>query len=142
MRELGTYKRWREIVELNPGLDSSKLLVGKEIRLPGPAPAGTEAVAASVQPAREARGERKEPAAARTYAVRSGDSLWKIAARTLGDGERWKEIAALNPRTNPDRLVVGEELRLPDGARSATESAAPVVASSTPAAARKRGRVR
>lgn len=33
-RELGTSKRWREILDLNPGLDPNKLFVGKSILLP------------------------------------------------------------------------------------------------------------
>ncbi len=76
--------------------------------------------------------------------VRSGDSMWKIAQRTLGNGDRWREIANLNPRTNADHLVVGEELRLPGGARSSGEAAPPVVAANSRAATRsdKRGRVR
>ena len=35
-RELGSSKRWREIVELNPGLDPNRLLVGARLRLPVP----------------------------------------------------------------------------------------------------------
>jgi len=32
----------------------------------------------------------------RTYTVEDGDSLWRIAERQLGDGQRWREIYALN----------------------------------------------
>lgn len=39
----------------------------------------------------------------RVYTVREGDSLWEIAVRRVGDGERWREIFALNRgRTQPD----------------------------------------
>lgn len=46
--------------------------------------------------------------------VQRGDSLWKIAARELGDGQRWRELLAGN-RTiaNPDNIQVGAEIRLP-----------------------------
>jgi nucleoid-associated protein YgaU len=45
--------------------------------------------------------ERKQPAssagsAAPSRTVQPGESLWSIAERELGDGERWREIAALN----------------------------------------------
>jgi DNA-binding SARP family transcriptional activator len=36
------------------------------------------------------------PAAARTVTVRPGDCLWTIAARYLGNGEKYPEISALN----------------------------------------------
>lgn len=39
----------------------------------------------------------------RAYTVLEGDSLWEIAVSRLGDGERWREIFALNRgRTQPD----------------------------------------
>jgi DNA-binding SARP family transcriptional activator len=50
------------------------------------------------------------------------DSLWRIAARTLGDGARWPEIFQLNKGksqphghtlTNPSVIFPGEELALP-----------------------------
>jgi len=51
----------------------------------------------------------------REYTVRAGDSLWKIAAENLGDGNRYKEIAKLNGDVLDDehRIVVGMRLRLP-----------------------------
>jgi 5'-nucleotidase len=49
----------------------------------------------------------------REYVVRENDTLWKIAARTLGDGNRFKEIADLNRNINPDNLVVGTKIKLP-----------------------------
>ena len=42
-----------------------------------------------------------------------GDSLWKIAEETYGDGERWTEIAKANKLRRPNLIQVGEELELP-----------------------------
>jgi nucleoid-associated protein YgaU len=51
----------------------------------------------------------------RDYVVKSGDSLWKIAAMQLGNGSRYEEIAELNSDVLPDResLTVGMHLKLP-----------------------------
>lgn len=122
-RELGSARRWQEIVAANPGLDPGRLQVGKTIRIPGAEPAsGARAASAPVK-------AEKGPASApsdepRTWKVGKGENLWKIAARALGDGKRWPEIAALNPRVNPDKLVLGQVLNLPTGsARKAAPAA-------------------
>lgn len=51
----------------------------------------------------------------RTYTVQKGDCLWSIAARQLGDGRRWQEIYDRNRDilSNPHRIYVGQQLRLP-----------------------------
>lgn len=49
------------------------------------------------------------------YTVQPGQSLWSIADRILGNGERYREILRLNPqlRGDPARLHPGQELTLP-----------------------------
>ncbi len=47
------------------------------------------------------------------YTVQSGDTLWKIAQQTLGDGSRYMEIARLNNLPNPNQISVGQILQLP-----------------------------
>jgi len=51
----------------------------------------------------------------RWYVVREGDSLWKIAAEQLGNGNRYKEISKLNPDilADEDNLTVGMRLKMP-----------------------------
>lgn len=53
------------------------------------------------------------PKAARTYTVKRGDTLGSIAARLLGKSSRYKEIAALNGIRDPNRISVGQVLKLP-----------------------------
>lgn len=138
MRELGTMKRWKEILEINPGLRADHLVVGKSILLP--------AGSASPQPRRskEPKPESKPKLASAetggTYLVREGDSLWKISERLLGDGSRWKEIAKLNAKIDVDRLHPGMVLRVPAGAKARDLPASPAVAANLQTASR--GRVR
>lgn len=48
----------------------------------------------------------------RAYTVKSGDSLWAIALRELGDGSRYKEIRSLNGLSG-NTIYVGQTLKLP-----------------------------
>ena len=49
------------------------------------------------------------------YVVKEGDSLWRIAADQLGDGNRYKEIVKLNSDklSSEDDIQVDMELKLP-----------------------------
>lgn len=48
-----------------------------------------------------------------TYTVKSGDSLWGIAVRMLGNGNRYKEIAELNGISAPYIIYPNQILRIP-----------------------------
>lgn len=55
------------------------------------------------------------PVPSGAYIVQNGDSLWRIAARNLGNGLRWNEIYQLNANqlANPNLLYTGQTLQLP-----------------------------
>ena len=62
--------------------------------------------------------EPERPAArpqVKTYIVKSGDCLWNIAKKQLGDGNRWKEIHNLNldKISNPNLIHAGLVLVMP-----------------------------
>lgn len=72
---------------------------------------------------------------ARTYTVKSGDTLQRIAQRELGRASRWQEIARLNNLPPPHTIRLGQQLNLPDAQTGlipltpiqATNSSPPVV---------------
>ncbi len=50
----------------------------------------------------------------RVYTIQSGDSLWSIAQKQLGNGSRFNEIIKLNSKlTAKSNLVVGSKIKLP-----------------------------
>lgn len=48
-----------------------------------------------------------------SYTIQKGDSLWKIAERHYGNGQRWQDIVAANPGLVPEKLPVGKTIVLP-----------------------------
>lgn len=52
---------------------------------------------------------------ARSYVVKAGDTLSKIAKDLLGDADRWPEILEANKDkiTDPDEIKEGQELNIP-----------------------------
>ncbi len=58
-------------------------------------------------------GEAPEPEG-KTYTVKKGDSFWKIAAEQLGNGTRYKELAAFNGMDVTDTIYAGQVLKLPE----------------------------
>lgn len=55
-----------------------------------------------------------KPPAQRTYTVKRGDTLSGIALKTLNNANRYKEIAKLNGITNPNLILPGQILKLPN----------------------------
>ena len=70
----------------------------------------------SAEPTQPTQPEKpSQPASSDTYTVVSGDSLWKIASKQLGNGNRWTEIYDLNKDTvkSPSVIFVGQILKMP-----------------------------
>lgn len=87
---LGDSKRYPEIKSLN-GLSSDKIKAGQVLKIP----------AESVNSSNTAK-----------YIVKKGETLWSIATKMLGNGERFKEIMSLNGLSS-SVIQEGQELTLP-----------------------------
>lgn len=125
--QLGDADRWPELVDLNPVVadDPDLIYAGTVLRLPAAADPA-EAVTTT-----------------RAYTVRPGDTLSSIAARELGDAERYPEIFEASKNTvqsdgrqvtHPDVIDVGQVLTIPGSAApvATTTDAAPAKAAPAP----------
>jgi LysM repeat protein len=76
----------------------------------------------------------KEPEAAKpvdytgfeTYTVKKGDTLWKIAQKTMGSGNQYKAIMTLN-QLSSDKLKIGQVLKIKEKADSKEETSSPAL---------------
>ena len=96
----------RAIQDANPGVEPTRLKIGQKLVIPARTASATTAAA----PTNGATG------AAKTYTVKSGDTLQAIARR---NGVTVKELQAANNLTTT-RITVGQKLRIPS-----KETAAP-----------------
>jgi nucleoid-associated protein YgaU len=120
-REYGAGALWKRILDANREeiKDPNRLPVGKEIVIPPlEAPEGPRTAATTVRPALSHTTEVTTlPALARTYTVESGDTLDRIAAKTLGSAQRWRAILEANRDKLADETSIrpGQQLVIPAG---------------------------
>lgn len=109
-KHLGSAALWEDLLDANKDqLDSPEALrVGMKLKMPaGASPVQTGSVA------QQTPTPTRTPS--KTYTVKPGDNLTDIAQKTLGDGDKWRRVYEANrdKLKSPDRLIVGQELRIP-----------------------------
>jgi LysM repeat protein len=97
----------RAIAEVNPGVDSSRLKIGQKLKIPA-----SSAARAATNGGGTAAGDEK------TYTVKSGDTLMKIAK---SHGVTVKALRSAN-NLRTDRITVGQKIKIP--AKTAAQPAA------------------
>ncbi len=60
---------------------------------------------------------------ATTHTIASGETFSSLAAKLYGDQKYWVAISQANPLIDPERLRVGQEIRLPDPAEVSGDAA-------------------
>ena len=120
-RTLGSKNRWTEIRDLNHGVEARSLRVATKLVLPASANVSKSAAAPKAQePAKKpavapaSKGSKASSGSGDTYVVRKGDTLKSISERLLGSSARWKDLAASNPKLDPNHISVGTTLQLPE----------------------------
>lgn len=130
---------WRIIAEHNKGKVRDNGQVNESVRLVVPnraglAQLGPDFIPVAREGARPVSAQTARPAtASKGYTVQAGDTLTKIASKTLGDGARWKEIFDANKKTlkTPEALSVGMELVIPGQQGSASGTVQPLMGGRT-----------
>jgi LysM repeat protein len=95
-KTMGAGSKYKAIMTLN-SLSSEKLKVGQVLKIREKAKDSTAA---------------EKPPAYTEYTVKKGDSLWRIAAKHLGSGNRYKEIMTASGMSS-DKLKIGQKLKIP-----------------------------
>ena len=107
---LGSAGRWDELLDANRDQleTATDLRVGMKLKLP--------ADANLPRVSNQSRSNTPTPnRSSKTYTVKAGDNLTKIAEKTLGNGDKWREIFDANRDTlsSADQVKVGQTLRIP-----------------------------
>ncbi len=109
-KHLGSATRWQDLMDANRDKldDPQGLQVGMKLRLPGAADSTPATTSTPGKTPKPNSGDQ-------TYTVRPGDNLTEIAEKTLSDGGKWQVIYQANRDRlkSPDRLIVGQKLRIP-----------------------------
>ncbi len=108
----GSQSYTQRLVQANPDVDPRRMQIGTVLRVP---PLGSPSEP-EARPTASTRTRAPRSATATQYVVASGDTLYDIASRKLGDGARWREIHEINGSvigTDPHALKVGMVLDLP-----------------------------
>lgn len=139
---LGNGARWTEIAEANREVcvDTAKqfgidfddkpwLWAGETLKIPG-----VTSNVGGEKPAKETKQKTKKESKGTEYIVQTGDTLWGLAERFLGNGARWEEIANANRDTvvstandhgidfdDKPWLWTGEKLYISDGSEEDEE---------------------
>ncbi len=80
-----------------------------------PVSARQATVPSAIPPAAEKSVAHEKMETGRRVRVKAGDTLWSIAAKFLGRGDKWQALAKGNPQlVNPAQIQVGAWVALPD----------------------------
>jgi nucleoid-associated protein YgaU len=141
-RELGSATRYQEILDANPGLVATKLVAGKDIRIPtgtakaaempvDPAKSAALPLPGTPTPGTPGTNVPSTPTASeRVYVVKKGDTLSSIASREMGSANKWRELLAANEDVlhGSTALKLNTKLRIPASAKSTSTLADPAPA--------------
>ena len=104
-------KKNAEPLAMNAGVTDISATPPAPIAAPAPIPAPALPVVSDA-PTQAPTPVAAAPAGGK-YTVQKGDTLWKIASASYGDGKQWQKIASANPGLSPGTLKAGQTIMIP-----------------------------
>ena len=105
-RELGSYRKWREIASLNNITDPSRVMPGRMLRMP--------TVTATPRIIVTATATFPNPTGSTIHIIQEGETLSSIAGDYYGDVNKYASIVDANPTVNANRLKIGSKITIPE----------------------------
>lgn len=114
-RFTGDGNRWRELQAANPQYNfSQRFLAGYVLKLPASWTSSSTAITPMLAPTVAPAPEAVVVPTERTYTVKRGDYPYGLAQKWTGDGNRWRELQALNPQYSFTKsFLAGYVLKIP-----------------------------
>lgn len=112
-----TYKsgyNWVDIARSNKLSNPDDVKVGQKLILPkAEQKNATSEPEWNTKSASSSASTQVEKIAPGSYTIKEGDTLWSIAVRSYGDGYQWVKLRDINKLSNPDVILIGANLNIP-----------------------------
>ncbi|MGD9167305.1 MAG: LysM domain-containing protein [Syntrophobacterales bacterium] len=119
----GDVDNWRSLAKANPKLDPDRITIGTTVLIPEnllhtkkKMPKEFVDAVAKRHKTRKARAGKAQPTSSYYYhkVKYQGESISIIAKWYTGDAQNWRSVAKVNPKLNPNRITVGDKIRIPN----------------------------
>lgn len=110
----GDAGNWRALAKVNPRLDPDHIRIGTMIQVPENLLHTRKSMPkAFVKTATKRRKTSPKPAGYYHKVMYSGETLSLIAKWYTGEFENWRALTKVNPKLDPDRIIVGDKILIP-----------------------------
>ena len=118
----GDVDNWRFLAKANPKLDPDRITIGTTVLIPEnllhtkkKMPKEFVDAVAKRHKSRKAQAGKDTKSSYHYHKVKyQGESLSIIAKWYTGDVKNWRSVAKVNPQLDPNRITVGDKIRIPN----------------------------
>jgi hypothetical protein len=119
----GDVNNWRSLAKANPKLDPDHIIIGTTVLIPENLlhtkkkmpKEFVDAVAKRHKSRKAQAGKAKQKSSYYYHKVKyPGESISIIAKWYTGHVKNWRSVAKVNPKLDPNRITVGDKVRIPN----------------------------